>query len=77
MADVFNSLLSPCRSSSVSSEGTISERERTDTEEEEKEEDKSADVAAPVEELAAATSPAAREVPAHLRRQEVREIIDL
>lgn len=57
----------------MSSEGTISERERTDTEEEEKE----ADVAAPVEEQAAATSPAAREVPAHLRRQEVREIIDL
>lgn len=60
----------------MSSEGTISERERTDTEEE-KEGDTSADVAAPVEEQAAATSPAAREVPAHLRRQEVREIIDL
>lgn len=61
----------------MSSEGTISERERTDTEEE-KEGDTLVDVAAPVEEqAAAATSPAAREVPAHLRRQEVREIIDL
>lgn len=62
----------------MSSEGTISERERTDTEEEEKEGDTLVNVAAPVEEqAAAATSPAAREVPAHLRRQEVREIIDL
>ncbi|XP_039868474.1 G2/mitotic-specific cyclin-B3 isoform X1 [Simochromis diagramma] len=64
-------------SSSVSSEGTISERERTDTEEEEKEGDTSADVAAPVEEQAAATSPAAREVPAHLRRQEIPKEFDI
>ncbi|XP_035770766.1 G2/mitotic-specific cyclin-B3 isoform X2 [Neolamprologus brichardi] len=65
------------KSSSVSSEGTISERERTDTEEEEKEGDTSADVAAPVEEQAAATSPAAREVPAHLRRQEIPKEFDI
>lgn len=71
----IGSLLSACRSSSVSSEGTTSEREKTDAEEEEKEEDTLVGVAAPVEEPAAATPPAAREVPAHLRRQEVRKIM--
>ncbi|XP_030609721.1 G2/mitotic-specific cyclin-B3 [Archocentrus centrarchus] len=64
------------KSSSVSSEGTTSEREKTDTEEE-KEQDTLVDVAAPVEEQAAATPPAAREVPAHLQRQEIPKEFDI
>lgn len=51
----------------MSSEGTPTEEEKTEAEEEK-------DVAAPVEELVAAAPPSAREVPAHLQKQAVRKI---
>ncbi|XP_029310814.1 LOW QUALITY PROTEIN: G2/mitotic-specific cyclin-B3 [Cottoperca gobio] len=54
------------KSSSASSEGTPAEKEKPEAEEEVQE-----DVAAPVEELVAAAPPAAREVPAHLQKQQI------
>lgn len=73
VADSFNALpLLLCRSSSVSSEGAPAEKERSDLEGQKPcEEEPQRSGAAPVEELAAATSPAAKEVPAHLQRQQV------
>ncbi|XP_070786133.1 G2/mitotic-specific cyclin-B3 [Enoplosus armatus] len=56
---------------SVSSDETPAEREKTDEEEAQK------GVAAPVEELVAATPPAAREVPAHLQKQQIPEEFDI
>lgn len=41
----------------------------------EEEEEAQKDVAAPVEELAAAAPPAVREVPAHLQKQVVRRLV--
>ncbi|CAJ1085851.1 G2/mitotic-specific cyclin-B3 [Xyrichtys novacula] len=67
------------KSSSVSSDGTPSERDKTDTDEEREEAQK--DAAAPVEELvaaaAAAAPPAVREVPAHLQKQQIPEEFDI
>lgn len=57
----------------MSSDGTPDEKEKTDSEEG-NEEAVQKDVAAPVEGLVAAVPPAAREVPAHLQKQPVREI---
>ncbi|XP_039678670.1 G2/mitotic-specific cyclin-B3 [Perca fluviatilis] len=61
------------KSLSVSSDGSPNEKEKADSEEGNEEEVQKA-VAAPVEELVAAAHPAAREVPAHLQKQPVREI---
>ncbi|KAI3376213.1 hypothetical protein L3Q82_016720 [Scortum barcoo] len=58
------------KSSSVSSEGTP-------TEEEKAEEEEKKDAASPVEELVAAAPPAVREVPAHLRKQEIPAEFDI
>ncbi|XP_040887142.1 G2/mitotic-specific cyclin-B3 [Toxotes jaculatrix] len=60
------------KSSSVSSEGTTAAEEEKPCEEEAQR-----DVAAPVEELVTATSPAVREVPAHLQRQQIPEEFDI
>ncbi|XP_070710828.1 G2/mitotic-specific cyclin-B3 [Pempheris klunzingeri] len=59
------------KSSSVSSEETTAEREKTGEEEAQK------DVAAPVKELEAAAPPAALEVPAHLQKQAIPEEFDI
>ncbi|XP_044040676.1 G2/mitotic-specific cyclin-B3 isoform X4 [Siniperca chuatsi] len=64
------------KSSSVSSEGTPAEKEKADAQEE-KEEEAQKDVAAPVEERVAASPPAAREVPAHLQKQQIPEEFDI
>ncbi|XP_069564008.1 G2/mitotic-specific cyclin-B3 [Brachyistius frenatus] len=68
-------------SSSVSSEGTTDDREKEEEEqkEEQKEEEKDRRTyaAAPVEELVEAAPPAAREVPAHLRKQQIPEEFDI
>ncbi|KAM4713803.1 G2/mitotic-specific cyclin-B3 [Anableps anableps] len=65
-------------SSSVSSEGTPPEGERTNVEEEdEKNEELRRDDSSPAEELVAASSPAAREVPPHLQRQSIPEEFDI
>ncbi|XP_042368380.1 G2/mitotic-specific cyclin-B3 isoform X2 [Plectropomus leopardus] len=64
------------KSSSVSSEEALPEKEKTDAEEE-KEEEVQKDEAAPVEELVAAAPSAAREVPAHLQRQKIPEEFDI
>uniref|UniRef100_A0A8D3CTG2 G2/mitotic-specific cyclin-B2 n=1 Tax=Scophthalmus maximus TaxID=52904 RepID=A0A8D3CTG2_SCOMX len=67
------------KSSSVSSEGTTAEKERTEAAEvkpcEEAQEEAAA--AAPVEELVAAAPPAVRRVPAHLQRQQIPEEFDI
>ncbi|KAL7374480.1 hypothetical protein ABVT39_001530 [Epinephelus coioides] len=63
------------KSSSVSSEDTLPEKQNTDVEE--KEEEVQKNVAPPVEEAVAATPPAAREVPAHLRKQEIPKEFDI
>ncbi|KAG7221469.1 hypothetical protein INR49_002444 [Caranx melampygus] len=66
--------------SSLSSEGTTAARERTISEEEkpcEEVEEVLKDAVAPVEELVAAAPPAAPEVPAHLRRQQIPEEFDI
>ncbi|XP_074479316.1 G2/mitotic-specific cyclin-B3 [Sebastes fasciatus] len=61
------------KSSSMSSEGTPAEKDKTNAEEEEVQ-----NAAAPVEELvAAAAPPAAREVPAHLQKQQIPEEFDI
>uniref|UniRef100_A0A4W6FR13 G2/mitotic-specific cyclin-B2 n=1 Tax=Lates calcarifer TaxID=8187 RepID=A0A4W6FR13_LATCA len=67
------------KSSSVSSEGTTAEKEKTDSEEEKpcEEDEAQRDAAAPVEEQVAAAPPAAREVPAHLQRQQIPEEFDI
>ncbi|CAG5929550.1 unnamed protein product [Menidia menidia] len=66
------------KSSSVSSEGTATEKEKTDSEEEEgKEENPLGDVAAPGEELVEAPPPAARTVPSHLQRQNIPKEFDI
>uniref|UniRef100_A0A3B4UNB0 G2/mitotic-specific cyclin-B2 n=1 Tax=Seriola dumerili TaxID=41447 RepID=A0A3B4UNB0_SERDU len=66
------------KSSSVSSEGTTPETERADAVEEKPcEEEAQKDAAAPVEELVAVAPPAAREVPAHLQRQQIPEEFDI
>ncbi|KAM4537504.1 G2/mitotic-specific cyclin-B3 [Odontesthes bonariensis] len=69
------------KSSSVSSEGTSTDRETTDTEEREKEkeeeEEPQRDVTAPVEKLVDASPPAARDVPAHLQRQHIPKEFDI
>ncbi|GAA6222659.1 G2/mitotic-specific cyclin-B3 [Lates japonicus] len=67
------------KSSSVSSEGTSAEREKTDSEEEKpcEEDEAQRDAAAPVEQQVAAAPPAAREVPAHLQRQQIPEEFDI
>ncbi|XP_036966939.1 G2/mitotic-specific cyclin-B3 isoform X2 [Acanthopagrus latus] len=67
------------KSSSVSPEGTTAEKEKPDADEEEKEEEEEAqkDVAAPVEELAAAAPPAVRQVPAHLQKQVIPKEFDI
>ncbi|KAM8748026.1 G2/mitotic-specific cyclin-B3 isoform 2-T3 [Acanthopagrus schlegelii] len=66
------------KSSSVSPEGTTAEKEKPDADEEEKEEEEAQkDVAAPVEELAAAAPPAVREVPAHLQKQVIPKEFDI
>ncbi|XP_029382482.1 G2/mitotic-specific cyclin-B3 [Echeneis naucrates] len=61
------------KSSSVSSEGTTPETERADSVEKPCQEETPAEEvsAAPVEELVAEEPPAAREVPAHLRKQQI------
>lgn len=58
----------------MSSDGTSAEKEKNEAEEE-KEEEALKDLSAPAEELAASAPPAVREVPAHLQKQAVREII--
>ncbi|KAK2862867.1 hypothetical protein Q5P01_002400 [Channa striata] len=66
------------KSSSVSSEGTTADEEKFDGEEGKlSEEDTLNDVAAPVEELVPARSSAAREVPAHLQRQQIPAEFDI
>uniref|UniRef100_A0A3Q3FVD3 G2/mitotic-specific cyclin-B2 n=2 Tax=Kryptolebias marmoratus TaxID=37003 RepID=A0A3Q3FVD3_KRYMA len=57
--------------SSVSSEGTSTEREKTDTEEEEKH------VALPVEELVKDPLPAVQKTPSHLQRQPIPDEFDI
>ncbi|KAK2900018.1 G2/mitotic-specific cyclin-B3 [Channa argus] len=64
--------------SSVSSEGTAAEKEKSDVEEVKPcEQETPNDVAAPEEELVASTSSAAREVPAHLQRQQIPAEFDI
>lgn len=69
------------KSSSVSSEGTPSEAEKSDLEADEKkrkeEEELRTDDSASAEELVDALSPAPREVPAHLQRQPIPEEFDI
>ncbi|XP_076581627.1 G2/mitotic-specific cyclin-B3 isoform X3 [Chaetodon auriga] len=62
------------KSSSVSSEETTAKKDKA---EEEKEEEAQEDVAAPAEELVASAPPAAREVPAHLKKQAIPEEFDI
>lgn len=64
------------KSSSVGSEGTTSEKEKSDAEEV-KEGGPQGDVAAPVEKLEDASPPAGRELPAHLRRQPIPKEFDI
>lgn len=56
----------------MSSEGAVASKEKSDVEEEAR-----SDVATPVEELAAARPSTAQEVPAHLRKQQVRKLPSL
>ncbi|XP_013881741.1 G2/mitotic-specific cyclin-B3 [Austrofundulus limnaeus] len=59
--------------SSVSSEGTSTEREKTDTEEEEEKKH----VSSPAEELVEAPPPAAQKTPAHLQKQTIPKEFDI
>ncbi|XP_029944177.1 G2/mitotic-specific cyclin-B3 isoform X2 [Salarias fasciatus] len=69
------------KSSSVTSEGTASEREKTDTEEDRilssSSSSSQSDASSPVEELADAAPPAVREIPAHLRKPHIPKEFDI
>uniref|UniRef100_A0A1A8QHE1 G2/mitotic-specific cyclin-B2 n=4 Tax=Nothobranchius TaxID=28779 RepID=A0A1A8QHE1_9TELE len=62
----------PLKSSSVSSEGTTSEKEKTDVEEEKQQE-----VPAPVEELVDQVPPAVPDTPLHLKKQHIPKEFDI
>ncbi|XP_054877246.1 G2/mitotic-specific cyclin-B3 isoform X2 [Poeciliopsis prolifica] len=65
------------KSSSVSSEGSPAEKERSDVEENKKSEEPQRDDSSPAEEPADVLSPAAREVPAHIQRQTIPKEFDI
>lgn len=69
------------KSSSSSSAGTTTDTDKSEVEELKARKDKaeaaSDDAAAPVEELAAAAPPAVRQVPAHVRKQQIPEEFDI